>query len=68
MSARRTLLEAEFMRLCVAHGPAWIESVVRPLHLPGLRVAVRDIPEDALRSIISVFGRPVRSLSSVTSR
>jgi len=68
MNARRTLLEAEFMRLCAARGPAWIESVVRPLRLPGVRIAARDIPENALRSIVSVFGHPARSLSSVTAR
>ena len=68
MTARRALLEAEFMRLCVVHGPAWIESVVRPLRLPGVRIAVRDIPESALRSIVGVFGRPARSLSSVAAR
>jgi hypothetical protein len=67
MTTPRVLLEAEFMRLCLAHGPSWIESVVRPLRLPGARIAARDIPEHALRSIVGVFGSPARSLSRATS-
>lgn len=67
MTTRRVLLEAEFLRLCLARGPGWIESVVRPLHLPGIRITVQDIPEHALRSIVGVFSSPARSPSRATS-
>ena len=62
MSRERAALEAEFMRLCRERGPAWIESVIRPLKLRGNSVTVRDIPEPALRSIARVFGHARRRL------
>lgn len=56
MSHDRTVLEAEFYRLCRLRGPRWIESVIRPLDLPRRNVTVRDIPDVALRGIVRVFG------------
>jgi hypothetical protein len=54
----RTALERAFMVLCRERGPDWIESVLRPLRLPGRRITVRDIPFAALVAAIEVFGRP----------
>jgi hypothetical protein len=54
----RTALERAFMVLCRERGPDWIESVLRPLRLPGGRITVRDIPFAALVAAIEVFSRP----------
>jgi hypothetical protein len=54
----RGALERKFMNLCRARGPDWIESVLRPLRLPGGCITVRDIPVAALRAAVRVFGRP----------
>jgi len=53
----RAALERKFLALCRARGPDWIESVLRPLRLPGTRIAVRDIPTEALHAAVRVFGR-----------
>jgi hypothetical protein len=53
----RTALELKFLKLCRTRGPEWIESVLRPLRLPGDLVSVRDIPIDALQAAVRVFGR-----------
>jgi hypothetical protein len=50
------VLEVEFMRLCLTRGPIWIESVIRPLRLPGASITVRDIPIKALHMIVRMFG------------
>ena len=52
----RAALERKFLNLCRARGPDWIESVLRPLRLPGARVSVREIPIDALQAAVRVFG------------
>jgi hypothetical protein len=57
MKMKRTTLEAEFMRLCRSLGPTWIESVIRPLRLPGHHITIRDIPTAALNAAITVFGK-----------
>jgi hypothetical protein len=54
---QRTALERKFLALCRARGPRWIESVLRPLRLPGATISVRDIPTRALRAAVQVFGR-----------
>ena len=56
MRQRRASLEAAFMRLCHKHGPDWIESIIRPLRLPGTFVSVKDIPIAALSAAVGVFG------------
>jgi hypothetical protein len=63
----RTELEAEFMRICRARGPRWIESVVRPLRLPNDDITVQDLPLHALRSIVRMFGRVKRPQSGVVA-
>jgi hypothetical protein len=60
MKPDRTALEAEFMHLCRSLGPAWIESVIRPLRLPDNHITVRNIPTDALRAAVGIFGSPQR--------
>jgi hypothetical protein len=57
ITMNRVVLERKFLNLCRARGPDWIESVLRPLRLPGARVSVRDIPLDALQAAVRVFGR-----------
>jgi hypothetical protein len=52
---RRATLERKFLALCQARGPRWIESVLRPLRLPGGSITVRDIPIKALRAAVQVF-------------
>ena len=54
---QRAALERKFLALCRMHGPRWIESVLRPLRLPGTTISVRDIPTRALRAAVQVFGR-----------
>jgi hypothetical protein len=54
---QRAALERIFLRLCRKRGPGWIESVIRPLRLPGGAITVGDIPMDALEAIVRVFGR-----------
>jgi hypothetical protein len=54
----RAALERAFMKLCRERGPDWIESVLRPLCLPGRRVSVHDIPVAALVAAVEVFGSP----------
>jgi len=56
MIRSRRILEAEFQRIWRLRGPGWIETVIRPLQLPGQYVTVRDIPDGALRSIVQLFG------------
>jgi hypothetical protein len=51
----RSRLEAEFLKLCRARGPHWIESVIRPLRLRGDLVTVRDIPTYALIAAVRMF-------------
>jgi hypothetical protein len=51
----RSRLEAEFLKLCRARGPGWIESVIRPLRLPGTHISVRDIPTCALAAAVRLF-------------
>jgi hypothetical protein len=53
----RAALERKFLALCRVHGPRWIESVLRPLRLPGPSITVRDIPIKALRAAVQVFDR-----------
>jgi hypothetical protein len=57
MRQNRAALEAGFMKLCHRHGPDWIESVIRPLRLPGTFISVKDIPIAALSAAVQVFGR-----------
>jgi hypothetical protein len=54
---RRAALERKFLALCRTRGPRWIESVLRPLRLPGGRITVRDIPINALQAAVQVFDR-----------
>jgi hypothetical protein len=68
MRRDRAALEAEFMRLCRTRGPAWIESVIRPLKLPGHAVTVRDIPDQALRGVVQVFGGAMRPILRALAR
>jgi hypothetical protein len=56
----RAQLEADFLRLCRLHGLQWIESIIRPLGLPGKLITVRDIPCAALLAVAGVFGREKR--------
>jgi hypothetical protein len=56
MRQSRASLEAAFMLLCRKHGPDWIESIIRPLRLPGKFVSVKDIPIAALSAAVDVFG------------
>jgi hypothetical protein len=56
MRQNRASLEAAFMRLCQKHGPNWIESIIRPLRLPGAFISVKDIPITALSAVVGVFG------------
>jgi hypothetical protein len=51
----RSRLETEFLKLCRARGPHWIESVIRPLRLHGDHVTVRDIPTRALIAAVRMF-------------
>ena len=51
MRQNRASLEAAFMRLCQKHGPNWIESIIRPLRLPGAFISVKDIPITALSAV-----------------
>jgi hypothetical protein len=60
MRETRACLEAEFMRMCRARGPSWIESVLRPLRLPNDSITVHDIPLKELRTIVRMFGRVQR--------
>jgi hypothetical protein len=53
----RAALEAEFLHLCRARGPEWIESVIRPLLLPGKTITVQEVPTFALAAIVRTFGR-----------
>jgi hypothetical protein len=53
----RAALERKFLALCRVRGPHWIESVLRPLRLPGPSITVRDIPITALRAAVQVFDR-----------
>ena len=55
--AGRAKLEAEFLRICRLRGPGWIESIIRPLGLPGDLITVRDLPHAALAAAVGVFGR-----------
>ncbi|HYZ24568.1 MAG TPA: hypothetical protein VE690_20650 [Rhodopila sp.] len=55
MIFHRSRLEAEFLTLCRARGPRWIESVIRPLRLRGDRITVRDIPTYALAAAVQLF-------------
>ena len=59
MSRERASMEAVFLRLCRERGPEWVESVVRPLRLAGDAISAKDIPLNALATIVRVFG-PVR--------
>jgi hypothetical protein len=54
---RRAVLERKFLILCRTRGPRWIESVLRPLQLPGVSITVRDIPINALQAALQVFDR-----------
>jgi hypothetical protein len=63
MSKRRAVLEAEFMRMCRVRGPEWIESVIRPLRLPGAVIQPKDIPLAALSVIVGMFGGVPRATS-----
>jgi hypothetical protein len=68
---QRAALERTFLRLCRARGPDWIESVIRPLRLPGGAISVGDIPMDALEAVVRVFGRrwlPARMVSETLRR
>jgi hypothetical protein len=58
----RAALEAEFLHLCRTRGAEWIESVIRPLVLPGDTITVREISTAALSAIVRSFGR-VKSLT-----
>jgi hypothetical protein len=58
----RTALENEFLHLCRARGPKWIESVIRPLLLLGETIVVQDIPTLPLSAIVRNFGQ-VKSLT-----
>jgi hypothetical protein len=53
----RAALEAEFLHLCHIRGPRWIESVIRPLALPGHSLTVQEIPTVALTAVVQTFGR-----------
>jgi hypothetical protein len=57
MNNSRASLEAEFMYMCRVRGPEWIESVIRPLLIPGAVITVADIPRPALAAIVRLFGR-----------
>ena len=57
MQPTRLQLEVEFLRICRTRGPRWIESVIRPLRLQNKHAAVQDIPSNALRRIVDMFGR-----------
>ncbi len=65
MNLHRTTLEAEFMRMCQARGPDWIASVIRPLRLQNDRITVRDIPFNALRTIVRLFGKVRKPASGI---
>ncbi len=68
MIRNRAALEAEFLKICQGRGQAWIESVIRPLRLPGGSVTAADIPLAALASIVRVFGdvaHPARGIAAV---
>jgi hypothetical protein len=54
--SNRTQLELEFMLMCRERGPDWIASVIRPLRLKNDFVTVKDIPANALRKIVHLFG------------
>lgn len=43
------------MRICRMRGPLWIESVIRPLRLPGAVITVHDIPLPALAALVDLF-------------
>jgi hypothetical protein len=57
-------LHNDFMRLCQARGPQWVESVIRPLRIKSDMITVQDVPEHALRAIVRVFGPLRRRRSS----
>ena len=67
MTNARRMLEVEFLQLCLQHGPGWVESVIRPLHLPGSFVTPRDIPLRALVAIVRMFGRVPHPANGVTT-
>jgi hypothetical protein len=54
----RAAMERKFMKICRTRGASWVESILRPLRLPGQSITVRDIPTPALRAVIQVFGQP----------
>lgn len=58
MIGSRGVLERKFLRLCRTRGPKWIESILRPLHLPGRSITISDIPTAALRAAVQVFHWP----------
>jgi hypothetical protein len=60
MNKARATLEAEFLEICRERGADWVESVIRPLQLPGQRVSVQDIPTAALSAAVGSFGRARR--------
>jgi hypothetical protein len=53
----RARLEDDFLQLCRVRGPRWIESIIRPLRLPGERITVQQIPLRALAAAVDLFGR-----------
>ncbi len=68
MKRSRAALEARFLRLCHDRGQAWIESIIRPLHLQGTAVTPADIPLEALTAIVRIFGdvaHPARGVAAV---
>lgn len=68
MNRHRAELEATFLRICRDRGPAWIESIIRPLHLSGANVRVRDIPLGALEAIVGVFSGQERPVHRIPAR
>ena len=66
MNYKRAQLELEFMQTCRARGPEWIESVIRPLRLPGGVVKAQDIPLTQLEIIVRLFGRVPRPTRGIT--
>jgi hypothetical protein len=68
MIRNRAALEAEFLKICHGRGEAWIESVMRPLRLPGDAAVPADIPLAALTSIVRIFGdvaHPARGVAAI---
>ncbi len=68
MNRHRAELEATFLRICRDRGPAWIESIIRPLRLSGAQVSVRDIPLVALEAIVGVFSSEERPVHRMPAR